>query len=551
MAMRVVGWLLALLGALCLLTTGAGWMIFTFDKTPALLNAVGGVGVVCIGLWLVLDWKNLAALGKDQTVGKGALAGLIVLMVGAVGMGVNVMSFRYDKRWDLTQGKQFTLSQQSKDIAKALDREVAVQAFFQAGSPQETNFKQLMQGYTDETSLLKVEYHDPYSDPLLAEQMKIVSPSGTVILKVGENQQRLETEFDEEAVTNALVKVTSDTAHSVCVVQGHGELDFKDDQSAQGFGVALQRLEAQNYKTSELSLMDKQPTPDTCEIVVLPAPRAELLPEERDRMARYVAAGGNLIVMMDPLQTPETAADLARYGVKAGNDVVVEGDPSRMIAANDPTALGLDASSWDVHPVTQKLTGLVVLSLARSMSKGEPVDGLNVQEIAHGSDSGWAETKLDDPNVSSEPNPGEDIIGKVPLIVSVEVTDPSKLRTTSDALPAAAGAAGAVPVAAAPTTPAIPAPTPRAGGKVMAFGDGDFASNLLILKVQNQDLFMNTAAWMVGEKDQLAIRANNATKGKLQLSELAVFGGGALALLVIPGLCVAGMVGTWVLRRGK
>lgn len=550
MAMRVVGWLLALVGFLCMLLTGVGWLIFTFDKTPALVNAVGGVGILCIGLWLVLDWKNLAALGQDQTVGKSALSGLIILMVGAVGVGVNVMSFRYDKRWDLTEGKQFTLSQQSKDLAKAIDREIDVQAFFQAGSPQEASFKQLMQGYTDETSLLKVSFHDPYSDPLLAEQMKIVSPSGTVILKVGENQQRLETDFDEEAVTNAIVKVTSDTAHSVCVVQGHGELDFRDDQTAQGLGVAMQRLEAQNYKTSELNLLASQPDPATCEVVVLPAPRGELLPEERDRLARYVAGGGGLVVMLDPLQTPETAADMARYGLKLGNDVVVEGDPGRLIAANDPTALGLDATSWDVHPVTQKLTGLVVLSLARSVSKGEPVSGLNVQEIAHGSDSGWGETKLDDPNVPSEPNPGEDLVGKVGLIASVEVTDPSGLRTSSDSLPAVADASGAVPVAVAPVTP-LPAPAAKAGGKVMVFGDGDFASNLLVLKVQNQDLFLNTVAWMVGEKDQLAIRANNATKGKLELTELSVFGGGALALLVIPGLSVAGMIGTWLLRRGK
>jgi ABC-type uncharacterized transport system involved in gliding motility auxiliary subunit len=132
--------------------------------------------------------------------------------------------------------------------------------------------------------------------------------------------------------------------------------------------------------------------------------------------------------------------------------------------------------------------------------------------------------------------------------VSIEVTDPSSLRTTSEALPAAAGADGTVVT----TTPSLlPAPPVAAGGKVMVFGDGDFASNLLILKVQNQDLFMNTAAWMVGETDQLSIRANSAKKGKLELTELAVFGGGALALLGIPGLCVAGMVGTWVLRRGK
>ncbi len=549
MAMRVVGWLLALFGFMCLLVASAGWLVFGFEAAPAPVNYIAGVGLLQLGIWLTLDWKNLAAIGKDQTVGRAAVASLTVLMVAVVAVGLNVMMYRYDHRFDWTKGQQFTLSDQSKEIAKALDREVDIQAFFQSGSPQESNFKGLMQGYLDETSLMKVSYHDPYSDPLLAEQMKIISASGTVIVKVGESQQRLETDFDEEALTNALVKVTRDTSHSVCAVQGHGELDYMDDQTPNGFGVALQRLEGQNYKASQLNLLEGQPTPEQCEVIVLPGPRAELLPEERDRLARYVAAGGGLIVMLDaPLQTPETAADMARYGVKVGADVVVEGDPNRMIAPNDPTALGLDASSWDVHPVTQKLTGLVILSLARSVTKGEDIPGLNVQILARGSELGWGETKLDDPNVGAVPDEGVDLIGKVGLIASVEVTDPAALRTTSEAMPAAEGAPTALTTTAVPSLPAPPA---KAGGKVMVFGDGDFAANQLVLKVQNQDLFLNTVAWMVGEKDQLAVRANTAHTGKLELTTLSVFGGAAMALLLLPGLCVAGMVGTWAVRRGK
>lgn len=547
MVTRILGWLLALFGVMCLLAAGAGYFVWGYKDAPLPVNILAGVGVLQLGLWLVLDWKSLSALGKDQTVGRSAMSGVIVLAIAAIASLVNVAAYRYDKRWDLTNEQQFTLSAQSKDIVKALDREIAVTAFFQSGSPQEQNFKQLMQSYTDETTLLKVEFHDPYANPLLAEQMKIMSPSGTVILKVGENQQRLETDFDEEAVTNAVVKVTRERSHAVCVVQGHGELDLQDDQSPGGLGVAMARLEGQNYKTSAINLLQVQPTPDTCEVVVLAGPRAELVAAERDRLARFVAAGGGLVVMLDPLQTPETAADMVRYGVKVGNDVVVEADPNRMVAANDPTALGLDSTSWDIHPVTQKLTGLVILSMARSVGKGDDVAGLNVQVVAQGSANGWAETKLDDPNVSSEPTPGVDIVGNVPLIVSVDVADPANLRTTSASMDMPSGAGAPV---VAPVDP-VAAPPVKAGGKVMVFGDGDFASNLLVLKVQNQDLFLNTVAWMVGEKDQLSIRANKAQKGKLELTELSVFGGAAMGLLLIPGLCFAGMIGTWLLRRGK
>ncbi len=548
MAMRILGGLLALFGLMCVVVTGLAWGLFGFDKTPQMVNMVGGVGIVQIGLWLVLDWKNLAAIGRDQTVGRAAMASTIVLVLAGISVGVNVVAYRYDKRWDLTKGQQFTLSQQSKDLAKALDREVSVEAFFPKGSPQEQNFRNLMQGYTAESTLLKVEYHDPYNEPLLAEKEKVMSASGTVILKVGENQQRLESTFDEEAITNAIIKVTKDKSHTVCVVQGHGELDFTDDQSPNGFGIALARLEAQNYKTSQLVLLQTQPDPADCEVVALPAPHGELAPVERDRLARYVAAGGGLIVMFDPLQTPETAADMSRYGVKVGSDVVIEGDPNRLMEPDNPALLVLDKSSWDVHPVTQRLTGLVELPLVRSVTKGDDVPGITVQVIAHGSEQGWGETKLDDPSMPSQPDAGQDIIGNVGLIAAVDVTDPSKLRTTTAAAAEPASVAGVVT-----TAPALPADAPavKPGGKVMVFGGGSFATNELVLKYQNQDLFLNTVAWMVGEKDQLAVRANDAAKGKLELSVFSVFGGGMLALLGIPGLCVAGMIGTWLVRRGK
>ena len=100
----------------------------------------------------------------------------------------------------------------------------------------------------------------------------------------------------------------------------------------------LQRLEGQNYKASQLNLLTAQPSPDTCEVVVLAGPRAELLPEERDRLARYVAAGGGLMVMLDPLlkgpAQPLLTQFLADWGIRAGNDVVLDASGIRTLVAD-------------------------------------------------------------------------------------------------------------------------------------------------------------------------------------------------------------------------
>ena len=275
--------------------------------------------------------------------------------------------------------------------------------------------------------------------------------------------------------------------------------------------------------------------------------------------------------------------------VKVGNDVVLEADPNRQ-TPNGPTEILLDPSSYDIHPVTSKLQGVTLLSLARSVGKGPEVTGLNVQEIVHASEKSWGETNIQGAEASLQPDPGVDLIGKVPLAVAVEVTDPNALaKGAVPAAPAAPAApegmppltppglpGGAPEDPAAPPTPAeaapgvIPDPTAglldavkagavpveaaaslptKAGGKVLVFGDGDFMSNRSVLSGTNQDLFLNTIAWMVGEDDQISVRANEAGKGKLNLSLVTLFLSVVTVVLVVPGLAIFGAVGTWLRRR--
>ncbi len=564
-SMRAYSWVSGLVGLLLLLVYGlAAWALggdaalgtagndagTVAIGIPAWAHAVGAAGAVGVGVFLATGWRHLRAATDDLGTTRTTTAVFAVLLALAVAVVLNVMGQRWDTRWDLTATHRYTLSPQSVEIARKLDRQVEIIAFFTAGSPEETNFRDLLDNYTRATTLLKVEFHDPYSDPLLAEQFKLTSTAGTVILKSGDREQRLEYTFDEEAVTNALVKATSDTQHVLCAVEGHGERPARDDQSPTGLGVAVTKLEGQNYTVKTISLTTAPPTPAACEVVLVAAPEGELLAPERDRLAAYVAAGGKLVVLLEALVAPEFSADLARYGVKVGADVVVEADPNRQVAGGDPTFVLLTEDSWDIHPITQAMKSGVILRTARSVGKGEDAPWRTVQVLAHASDSSWAETSVADGRVVANPDEGVDVIGKVPLAVAVEVTDPAQLRTTSTPmdLASAAGAGPAVELAPsatkeAPTLPVAP------GGKVVVLGDADFAGNQMVLAGVNQDLLLNSVAWMVGEGEQIGIRANEAGKGKLTLDLVSMFLAGVVSLVAVPGLTIAGAIGTWLVRR--
>ncbi|MDP2308371.1 MAG: Gldg family protein [Pseudomonadota bacterium] len=551
-ALRALGWLFGLLGLLLVGISGLSFAVF--PDPPLALKVVGGVGAAMMAGWLFLDWGSLRNLGSDQTVLRSTTASFAALLALGIAVTANVVVYRYDKQWDLTETKRYTLAPQSVDIAKQLDREIEVIAFFRSGMPDEANFKELMRRYQEHTSLLQVEYYDPWANPTMAEQNEVRTESPVVILKVGDNTQRLETSLDEQAFTSALVRVKSDVQHSVCVVTGHGELELMDDQSPDGIGIAKQKLEGVNYKVEPVSLLESQPTPESCEVLILASPQVDLLPAERDRLAQYVAAGGGLIVTVDPMVASETAADLSRYGVKVGNDLVIEADPYRQTQGG-PTYVMLDDSSFDVHPITAKLKGGGLFGNVRSVGQGAEIPGLTVQVIATASEKSWAETSLADSQDTWVPDEGIDLMGKVPLAVVVEVADPAAVSTTTVAAVPAPVEGSAAPVPTPPVAaPAVaieaaPALPPKAGGRVIVYGDGDFASNKLITVGVNQDLLLNAVAWIVGEEDQVTIRPNEAGKGKLNLNIVTVFLSCVVALVVAPGLTIVGAVATWLRRR--
>jgi hypothetical protein len=538
MVMRAFGWLLALAGLLCLFVTGLAAAFL--PELPTWGKVLGGVGVGLIGLWLFLDWGSLTALGKDQTVARSFTAGFAALLALAIVVTVNVVGHRFDKRWDLTEDKKYTLSQQSADIAAKLDREVEVIAFFQTGMPDGDNFRNLMGEYQDHTTLLKVEYKDPYENPLLAQEYKLTSAYGTVVLKAGDHEQRVESKFDEEAFTNALIKVTSEVEHTVCFVEGHNELDMNDESSQTGLGGVRLKLEGQNYLPRKIQLLSGTPKPDDCKVVVLASPQVDPLAGEMDKLAEYVAAGGNLVVLLDPQLAPNTAADMARYGIAVGNDVVIEGDPARQVMGGDPTFVALDPTSLGTHAITEKLKGGMIMRLVRSVGAGTPVSGVDVVELAHTTDKSWGETNLT--SEGWEPD-GTDRVGNVPVAAVAEVKDPANLVTRTVTTPAEGAPTPSVAVSTEPELPR------KAGGKVVVYGDGDFASNLLVLTGLNQDLLLNAVAWMVGEADQVSIRTNEAGKGRLSLDVVSTLLSGTLALVVFPGVTIAGAIGTWLARR--
>lgn len=534
--LRKYAWILGIVGGVLVLTFLGSYAALQTIQTG--FGVVGGIGAALLIAYLILDREDVAAVAKSRNTSLAGGAVLLVALALGIAVAANVLGDRYDKRWDLTSTGVYTLSEQSVQVAAALEQPVKVYGFFGIESAEAgAAFEERIASYAEHTELLDFQMIDPVAEPMLAQQMGVTSVYGTVVFEMGERSQRLETDYGEEAITNALINLSSGAEHILCFTQGHGERDLDDDFGETGFGGVILKAEGGNYTAKNFSPFQQKGIPSDCEVVLVVAPNTDFLPMERELLAGWVAQGGAMMVLLEPFSvtqsgvhpaTPELAADMARYGIAVGEDIVIEADPQFMQAGLDASMVMLMPDSFDFHPVVQSLQSFVLLELARSVEaiEGTP-EGLQVQVLARTSAESWAES---DPAsaLEGELEPGEgDKIGSVGVMALSQIQDPSLLNLDPETAPADL----------------------KPGGRVLVVGDADFASNKLVLNGNNLDLFLNGVAWLVGEEEQIAIRANEAKGGQLSASLAQLILTGLLVMLVFPGLAVAAAIATWVVRR--
>ncbi len=546
--MRQFSWLLGVFGLLLLV--GFGVYAGVVDKVDTPWAVGGGVGLALFIAWLILDHERLARGMAARGARYSAMAvGLLAVTLGIV-VAANVLGFRHDRRWDLTSTQQFALAPQSVAVVGGLNQEVEVLAFFTAGGPEEMAFKDLVGSYSEHTTLLKVTYLDPVREPMAARQNEVTSAYGTVILKAGAASQRLESAFNEEAVTNALIRLSSSKEHRLCFATGHDELDPDEDSAGTGLGAMVTKMEGQNYTVRKVDLAREGGVDATCEVLVVASPQTEWLPHEREMLAAYLAGGGSVVALLDPLVAPALTADMARYGLSLSQDIVLEQNPKYQLVGGDASYILLDKEGLAGHPLTDALKGGILMRVARSVAKGADVAGLKVTELGFTTEYGWGETDLTG-TTTPEPTPGVDRVGKVPLMAIVEVTDAGAIKVGPRTLGSGDGfasATGATPAAATPA--ATEAPVTRvSGGRLLVIGDADFTSNELLDQLGNQDLLQNAVAWMVGEVNQVSIRPNAAGATSFTMDLVSGVVVWLLCLVIAPGLMVVGALAAWMQRR--
>jgi ABC-type uncharacterized transport system involved in gliding motility auxiliary subunit len=522
----IVGWIGTVLVAVAV----------AFAMVPS-LNRFGGysrplaiAGLVCVIAYVAGQWREIAAFYEHRQARYGTLTATSVLVVFAILVAVNYIAGKQNKRWDLTSNKQFSLSDQSRNVLQKLDAPLQVLVF--AKDEEFPSYQDKLKEYEYVSKKVSAEYIDPDKKRAIAQQNNIAQ-YGTIVLNYKGRSERI-TASTEQDITTGIIKVVSGQQRKVYFTQGHGEKDTTSSER-DGYNTIAGALGRENYTVDKLVLAQQGAVPDDAAVVIVAGPRIDFFPQEVDALKKYLDKGGKLLLELDPPEKADSApltnliALAHDWGVQAGNNVVVDvSGMGRLIGTDASVPV---AANYPSHPITQRFNYITAFPLAREVSPvSGGVNGHTAQGFVETSPRSWAET---------------DIKG---LLTSGEVSlDEGK-----------GDKKGPITIAAAVNAPLANAPAPKPGDdpgapkpetRVAVVGDSDFATNGVLGVQGNRDLFMNIVGWLSQQENLISIRPKEPDDRRITMTSTVQTNVTILALLIVPGVVFASGVYTWWRRR--
>lgn len=450
-----------------------------------------------------------------------ALAAEIAL-VAIVGALLLALAWAHNIRFDLTPGREHTLSDQTQRTARRLDRDVTATVFYSSQDQGRIHqLKDLLRRFGEQSSRFQYRMFDLDRSPLEANRLGVVNYDSAVL--EGYGRRLLVRDVDEAGLTTELIRLIEGRERLALFAVGHGEHDPSDNDPRSGLSFAAKALEAENYRIERAPDL-RQGIPAEASVVVAAGPSSDYLPSEIEILRAHLARGGGLVLLLEAPAPPRLREFVERFGLDPGNDLVVD-ERNRMFFA-DAFAPQVTLFNEQVLPYTGAPPP--VFPLAQSIGIGEPSEpGVRVAPVAFTGSDTWVDVE----RVSGEGRPpafrdGIDRRGPIPVAAIAKLPE--------EPAPATGGEA------AAP------------GGALLAVGDAEFATNLYFGSLGNRDFFLNAchlaarAEALVGARGATAPGGTFSTVHLTAAQARTIFWG---SVVLLPGAVL--LLGLLVGRRRR
>ncbi|MFB0846213.1 GldG family protein [Paenibacillus oleatilyticus] len=427
---------------------------------------------------------------------------------------------------DLTQNKKFTLSDQTTQTLKALDKDVHIISLTsdQTDPYIKRQVVDLVQEYKKRNGKITFDEYDMIKQPAIAKQYE-VDPSGTLVVESGTQkktiyyydmflpgQQQGQYKFSgEEKLTQALVNLNSKEKSKVYFLSGHNEIPLSS------MNMWKSGLEGENYEVKDLNLLREGKIPDDASMLFIIGPENDVSDKEAELIKTYLNGKGKLYLALGFNKDMATNwknidAIMAAYGIKDQHAVAIEPRQSMLY---DPLTIIPEYGSHTITSKLQQYDLLTMMTLAVSLNADQPVADFPVTSILKTTAQAYGETDLKTlANSSRSTKDANDVKG--PLNLGYVVEDKDKKP------------------------------------KAVVLGGSTLFDDRVIAQQGNRDFALNTVGWLQEQQNQVTIRPREGDA--IQTAMLTAGQGNMIfygTVLVFPFLfLIAGGVIWWRRRKG-
>lgn len=483
------------------------------------------------------------------------------LVVAAIIVMLNYMSFRHFKRWDFSRDKKYELSSQTTNLLKSLKKQVKAVVFFSSVSEITPDVNALLREYEFAADKkFKTEVVDPFRNFTRAQELQTKYKFGAnenivildydgrskfvnaadmadyetpdqISMMMGQTQPRLKAFKGEQAITSAMIELVEGKPNKVYYLGGHGEPDL-NGPDLKIFGESLKR---QNIQIAELNLLNVNSIPEDARALVINGPKYDYSELELKHLNDFWDRKGRVLVLLNPFaKTPRLTEWIGVQAIVPQDDRVVrtgtflqtdaEGKPQLATGViSNPAFTVLDSQTMitkDLVDVSKQFLGSTQsLQIDQARQAATKVKVIPFLQSIEGF---WGETDIaggDDKQVFFDPK--KDHMGPLTLAAAAEKGGVDDQRVKVDS------------------------------SRLIVFGNAEFLSNnaYRLSEGVSADLTVNSLNWLLDRENVTGIPPKEKKTVTLSLDERQLREIAMAVMVVLPGIVAfCGFLNWWQRR---
>lgn len=355
----------------------------------------------------------------------------ITAIVFVIIIVINLVVGQLNLKYDFTKDKLYSLSEQTYEILKNLDKEVDIYALYETGY-EDLAIKQILNNYSSKSSNISIEFIDLNLNPEFAMEYSISEQElemGTIIVKsynrykiifpdematygfdYNTNMTYMESLNVESCISGAISYVSSEEIYKIYSITGHSESYLSDK--------LINQLNYENYEIEILDLSSGE-IPEDTSLILINYPQEDFSEYEIEIINNYLNNNGRAFVNIGVTSSDMTRFNslMANYGIKCNLAMTIEGAADYVYQNNPYYLLPKKAE----HEITNQLDeNSIFFPYAQGIEELETKrNSLNIMPLLFTSDESYAKTSIS--SIENFAKSDEDLNG--PFNLAVAITD--------------------------------------------------------------------------------------------------------------------------------